>query len=593
MNNINYFFRKHIEKCQKELHDFETNKSKDVREDLRVKTRKYIDEANNFFNSINAESYSDFEGFNKKIKNLNDELNRIMQFSADISSLVYVMPDVSIDDYYTYTDFISYFNCDDKSFNNFDDIHIQQLKRFDKLLEKTDDDFELYKERGDLKSEMGLYDEAVKDYEKALELNPNYEEAKNAIEKIKNDKINLLKGENLLKIKAVSHLLKLIENEIFNNGKSITGKYLKLKEITDNISNFSDNLTEFDKVMEEFINEVINNNIKFCSKEANKIIHNIYENYINIINIDIDDPEIKLVPKFNKKVHDLYGGMIAWNNVNIPAPSYKEGMIKFVTAGPKSGKTSVLCNIIAGLTNLKKCKVGVICLMERAKDAEKFNQLSKNKNRCKVYSLAWNNPKLMGLSNRQILSLFDDIFNILVMDPSIDYIIIDSLTRLYSLIEGSGIGEEESAKDGGQKDSCRNYIRDKYLSRIEVNKKSLIATLLLEGKGSLANKIATNMKGLGNSDLVLDDYLLSKKIYPPINKRYSSTRDLFFNDHIRSQFTDKAIEVLKGYEENLSELKDYVLAAALSTNFYVVEGDHGVVTSPLSENFEFRDPLNK
>lgn len=48
MNNINYFFRKHIEKCQKELHDFETNKSKDVREDLRVKTRKYIDEANNF-----------------------------------------------------------------------------------------------------------------------------------------------------------------------------------------------------------------------------------------------------------------------------------------------------------------------------------------------------------------------------------------------------------------------------------------------------------------------------------------------------------------------------------------------------------------
>ena len=516
-----------------------------------------------------------------------------MQFSADISSLVYVMPDVSIDDYYTYTDFISYFNCDDKSFNNFDDIHIQQLKRFDKLLEKTDNDFELYKERGDLKSEMGLYDEAVKDYEKALELNPNYEEAKNAIEKIKNDKINLINGENLLKIKAVSHLLKLIENEIFNNGKSITGKYLKLKEITDNISNFSDNLTEFDKVMEEFINEVINNNIKFGSKEANKIIQNIYENYINIININIDDPEIELVPKFNKKVHDLYGGVTAWNYVNIPAPSYKEGMIKFVTAGPKSGKTSVLCNIIAGLTNLKKCKVGVICLMERAKDAEKFNQLSQDKDNCIVYSLAWNNPKISGLSNRQILSLFDDIFDILVIDPSIDYIIIDSLTRLYSLIEGSGIGEEESAKDGGQKDSCRNYIRDKYLSRIEVNKKSLIATLLLEGKGSLANKIATNMKGLGNSDLVLDDYLLSKKIYPPINKRYSSTRDLFFNDHIRSQFTDEAIKVLKDYEEDLSELEDYLLAALLSTNFYVSKKGHGEVNSPLNEKFEFRDPLNK
>ena len=65
---------------------------------------------------------------------------------------------------------------------------------------------------------------------------------------------------------------------------------------TDFLSYFS--CDEFDKAMEEFINEVINNNIKFCSKEANKIIQNIYENYINIININIDDPEIKLIPDF-------------------------------------------------------------------------------------------------------------------------------------------------------------------------------------------------------------------------------------------------------------------------------------------------------
>ena len=253
MNAINYFFVKHIEKCQKELHDFETNKFKEVREDLRVETRKYIEEINNFLRSINAESFTDFNGFNSKIKTFNEELNRIMKASANISTLVYVIQNVSEDDFYTYTDFISYFNCDDESFNNFDDIYIKQLKRFDKLIEKSDDDFELYKERGDLKSEMGLYDEAIKDYEKALELNSNYEEAKNAIEKIKNDKINLLKCENLLKIKAVSNLLELTENEIFSNGKSLAGKYLKLKDITYNISNFRDNLTEFDKAMEEFI----------------------------------------------------------------------------------------------------------------------------------------------------------------------------------------------------------------------------------------------------------------------------------------------------------------------------------------------------
>ena len=93
---------------------------------------------------------------------------------------------------------------------------------------------------------------------------------------------------------------------------------------TDFLSYFS--CDEFDKAMEEFINEVINNNIKFCSKEANKIIQNIYENYINIININIDDPEIKLIPDYKKEVHDLYGGVTAWNFVNIPAPSYKNGM---------------------------------------------------------------------------------------------------------------------------------------------------------------------------------------------------------------------------------------------------------------------------
>ena len=184
MSVINYFFEKHIDRCKKELEDFDNNKFKDVREDLKVGTRKQINEANNFFNSINAESYTDFEGFNKEIKNLNDELNRIMQFSANISSLVYVMPDMSIDDYYTYTDFISYFSYDENKFNNANERDIKQLKRFDKLIEKSDDDFELYKERGDLRAELGLYNEAIDDYKKAIELNPNYEEAKKCSERI-------------------------------------------------------------------------------------------------------------------------------------------------------------------------------------------------------------------------------------------------------------------------------------------------------------------------------------------------------------------------------------------------------------------------
>lgn len=586
MNNINYFFRKHIEKCQKELHDFETNKSKDVREDLRVKTRKYIDEANNFFNSINAESYSDFEGFNKKIKNLNDELNRIMQFSADISSLVYVMPDVSIDDYYTYTDFISYFNCDDKSFNNFDDIHIQQLKRFDKLLEKTDDDFELYKERGDLKSEMGLYDEAVKDYEKALELNPNYEEAKNAIEKIKNDKINLINGENLLKIKAVSHLLKLIENEIFNNGKSITGKYLKLKEITDNISNFSDNLTEFDKVMEEFINEVINNNIRFCSKEANKIIQNIYENYINIINININS---LLVPSSN--LTNLFDDRAAISDIEVCAPIYTNGLIQFVYGEPKSSKTHVICYKIKYITEYMNKKAAVVVLNERQADAELYSQISKE---CTVYSLAWDNPVLVGITKKQRFQLFNEIFERVAADPDVDYIIIDSLSRLYELIENVGIGETEDTKEGGQKYTCRDFIRDNYICKIKQYDKSLIATLLIEGKNSLSTKVAKYLKGLGNSDLELSAYLLSKGIFPPINKRSSSTRNILsIIKDVKRNFLKNEIELVENFEKVKAEVDDRTLALALTNQHTDRKFEEPSLNFEcLSENFEFRSLLD-
>ena len=165
---INYFFEKHLERCKKELGNFENNNFKEIREDLIVETRKYIEEINNFLSSINAESYTDFNGFNSKIKTFNEELNRIMKASANISTLVYVIQNVSEDDFYTYTNFISCFAYDESKFNNADERDIKQLKRFDKLIEKTDDDFELYKERGDLRAELGLYEAAIDDYKKAL-----------------------------------------------------------------------------------------------------------------------------------------------------------------------------------------------------------------------------------------------------------------------------------------------------------------------------------------------------------------------------------------------------------------------------------------
>ena len=144
MSIINYFFEKHIERCKKELENFENNKFKEVREDLRVETRKYIEEINNFLRSINSESFTDFNGFNSKIKTFNEELNRIMKASANISTLVYVIQNVSEDDFYTYTDFISSFSYDENKFNNASERDIKYLKLLDKYLQKINDDFEVY-----------------------------------------------------------------------------------------------------------------------------------------------------------------------------------------------------------------------------------------------------------------------------------------------------------------------------------------------------------------------------------------------------------------------------------------------------------------
>ena len=81
---INYFFEKHLERCKKELENFENNRFKDIREDLKAEAKQYINGAKNFFGSIDAENYSDFYKFNGMIKTFNDELNRIMKVSANM-----------------------------------------------------------------------------------------------------------------------------------------------------------------------------------------------------------------------------------------------------------------------------------------------------------------------------------------------------------------------------------------------------------------------------------------------------------------------------------------------------------------------------
>ena len=75
----NYLFSKHIEKCKISLKAFEEREIPDLKDDFKEEAEKILYEANNFLNSIDPFNYSDFDDFNSKAENFNDELNRILE----------------------------------------------------------------------------------------------------------------------------------------------------------------------------------------------------------------------------------------------------------------------------------------------------------------------------------------------------------------------------------------------------------------------------------------------------------------------------------------------------------------------------------
>ena len=75
----NYLFNKYIEGCKIRLESFEDEEIGDLRKDLRKEAKQIIADASDFFDSIDALNYSDFDDFNSKIKTFNDELNKIFE----------------------------------------------------------------------------------------------------------------------------------------------------------------------------------------------------------------------------------------------------------------------------------------------------------------------------------------------------------------------------------------------------------------------------------------------------------------------------------------------------------------------------------
>ncbi|MEI0539516.1 tetratricopeptide repeat protein [Brachyspira pulli] len=178
MESINYFFKKYIEKCQKRL--------KDISESIKdLKSKQFLDNANKYLENTKIENFkdlNDFYEFNKYIENLNKELENIISSISDAS--IIKEKEIRKLKKFDYR----------KLINNISKHSIKYYQILEKILDMSNEEFEkykieLYKDRGDLKLDLYLYEDAAKDYKKAIELNPKFEEAKINLE-IVNKKIS-------------------------------------------------------------------------------------------------------------------------------------------------------------------------------------------------------------------------------------------------------------------------------------------------------------------------------------------------------------------------------------------------------------------
>ena len=412
MSVINHFFKNNIERCKKELKDFEINKFKDVREDLKTETRKYLEEINNFLDSINTENYTDFKNFNKEIKTFNDELNRIMKASTNISPLVYVIQNIDEDEYYTYTNFISYFVYDENKFNDTIEIYIKYLKRLDKLLEESDDNFEVYKERGDLRAKIGFYNDAIDDYQKALELNPNYKEADKALTDTKNN----------LDIHNFINNYSLIENDLYKDSGYYFNKacnfyykgkckeaivyYNKAIELDPNNSaaynnrgNAKKDLVQYEEALKDY-------------NKAIELDHNNSAAYYNRGSLKINLEEYKeAIKDFNKAIELDHNYLYAYNNrgnVKYKLGQYEEAIKDYNRAIELDNNDSIAYYNIG----LSKANLGQY--EEAIKNYNKAIELEPN------FSMTYNNRGVAKENLKKYEEALKDYEKALELDPNND-----------------------------------------------------------------------------------------------------------------------------------------------------------------------------
>ncbi|MDO7021373.1 tetratricopeptide repeat protein, partial [Brachyspira innocens] len=256
-NNIKkYFIRKEIKKLKENIKNIDL---KTVREEFLYEARRIVDEVNQYLDASLSNENLNIEDINNNIKIFNDRLNEVNK-KGNVSSLVYIMKDMSEDEFYEPIIFIENITLTDNDYfnkfadnENIDDNLLERIILLDekiKEIEEADTNNNnkeniknLYKERAEIYNKLSMYSYAVEDCNKAIEIDSNDIDLQLL-------KLDILKKDDKLNsdyiIKCYDDIINLDKNNLESYYKKL--EYLKsLDNREEDIIKLYDDIINLDK----------------------------------------------------------------------------------------------------------------------------------------------------------------------------------------------------------------------------------------------------------------------------------------------------------------------------------------------------------
>lgn len=365
-------------------------------------------------------------------------------------------------------------------------------------------------------------------------------------------------SNNLLKDEKIKELLKTFAG-------SITQFPQKLKDacitLASNCNGLSCSTTSELAVI---INEIHSLNIKFTNySEINKLLVSIERldsqgvKYKKFHPLLLED--IKKTFSGNQSEYESNNNYGYINILNGFSPITNK-QFKVVIGEAQSGKTVTTMHLAADLLNNGR-KVAVVVIDERQSECERWTNFSKDLD---LYAI----PFELKVSDKEKFYLVKESFKD-ICNQSYDVVIIDSLSRLYRLIDNVKSTVKTNRKSGGLVDEFINQLRD-MITDLKEKCPNVIGTCIYNKEDKGAKAFAYEMQSISDSILVTDKYLADRKAFPAINYRMSSTRN--WEKEIDPKF-DKYKEFITMCEEyrakfeNDSLLVKYITGITINSKF--------------------------